>query len=459
MDDGDDQIDGVRHSIFRAVFRAMQQPFLLVGGDGRIRFGNPAFYRHFRAEPREIDGRLLSEVHDGLWQEAGIAALHERVLATGAPEDGYRVDRLIPRLGHRVMRISADPVEVSGEARDVLLAITDLTVQEAQLEFEEKLIDAVREGLIILNADLRVQRANLSFYEMFGVRREETENQLIYDLGNRQWDIPELRHLLHEVIPQNDSFDDYEVVHEFEGLGERIMFLNGRRIDHLDMILLAIRDVTDERRAAKRQEMLRGELQHRVKNILNNVQALLRQTRRSSDTMDGFVDAFGGRIQSLSRVQDLFVRGESRTVDLRDLVTLELDSRGAADNANVDVTGPPVTLDARQAQALAMALHELATNAGKYGALAQRGGRLTVQWRTETTDGADQQLRLAWLETGVSIGSVPARRGFGCELIEEGLPFMLGGTSELTFEEDAVRCHIAFSLRGEGSAAPDRSPS
>ena len=113
----------------------------------------------------------------------------------------------------------------------------------------EDILDTIREPLLVLNPDLKVLAANRSFYKSFKVTQEETVGNLIYDLGNRQWDIPKLRMLLEDIIPKANKFDDYEVEHVFPGQGHKIMLLNARRIIHgAQMILLAIEDITEHRR-------------------------------------------------------------------------------------------------------------------------------------------------------------------------------------------------------------------
>jgi len=116
----------------------------------------------------------------------------------------------------------------------------------------EDIVETVREPLIVLDADLRVLSANSSFYAAFRVLPGETIGRLIYDLGNRQWDIPGLRTLLEDILPENNKFDDYEVDHVFSGVGHKIMLLNARRIMHKEIgsqkILLAIEDITDRKR-------------------------------------------------------------------------------------------------------------------------------------------------------------------------------------------------------------------
>ena len=119
-------------------------------------------------------------------------------------------------------------------------------------EYAENIINTVREPLIVLDQDLRVVTASRSFYEFFKVKPEETEGQLIYNLGNNQWDIPDLRELLEEILPQKTTFDNYEVEHEFATIGRRIMLLNARQIQRVlgkeRIILLAIEDITEHKR-------------------------------------------------------------------------------------------------------------------------------------------------------------------------------------------------------------------
>jgi PAS domain S-box-containing protein len=120
--------------------------------------------------------------------------------------------------------------------------------EDKSQEYSESIVDTVREPLIVLDEDLRVVTASRSFYDFFKVNPEETVGKLIYTLGNKQWDIPKLRELLENILPNQATFDDYEVEHDFPGIGKRTMLLNARRIPDppakLKVILLAIEDIT-----------------------------------------------------------------------------------------------------------------------------------------------------------------------------------------------------------------------
>jgi PAS domain S-box-containing protein len=123
-------------------------------------------------------------------------------------------------------------------------------MKNAFLETLDSILDSIREPLVVLDSDLIVVKANQSFYRTFNVSPERTEGVLIYELGNRQWDIPKLRELLEEILPKNTHFNDFEVEHHFEVVGQKIMHLNARRIysqeNQTQLMLLAIEDVTDQ---------------------------------------------------------------------------------------------------------------------------------------------------------------------------------------------------------------------
>ena len=141
---------------------------------------------------------------------------------------------------------------------------TERVAQDAR-NYAESIINTVREPLISLDKDLRVVTVSRSFYEFFKVKPEETVGQLIYDLGNKQWNIPKLRELLETILPQKTTFDNYEVEHDFATIGRRIMLLNARQIERVlgkeRIILLAIEDITERREIEKGLERAHEELE------------------------------------------------------------------------------------------------------------------------------------------------------------------------------------------------------
>jgi PAS domain S-box-containing protein len=456
----------------------------------------------------------------------------------------------------------------------VVVTFTEITerkhweqeVQRAR-EFAESIVRTVREPLLVLTPELEVRSANESFYRAFHVTREQTENRLVYELGNRQWDIPKLRRLLEEVLPTDKQFEDYEVEHEFEGVGRRTMLLNARQLDSLQLILLAIEDVTerkraeaavrasenrlrkvletdavgvlffdqtgtlieanevflrltgyarsevearaltwrtmtppewieiseeqmkqleatgrlgpyekqyflkdgsrawmlfagaslddgtiveycldinDRKRAEAERELLAHELSHRVKNTLAVVQALAMQTNGRIRSVEAFRETFIGRLQALARAHGILFDTSWRSADLKTLVEQTLAAYRIDHPEVVEIEGEPVALTPQQGLGLSLMLHELGTNAVKYGALSQHEGRLRVSWRVE--ERSARCLRLKWEERHGPPVEPPTDKGFGLQLIERAVSYELEGAVELDFPRDGFVCELVFPL-------------
>ncbi len=309
----------------------------------------------------------------------------------------------------------------------------------------ESIIDTIREPLLVLHADLRVKSASASFYRFFQVNPAETEGCLVYELGNGQWNIPELHRLLSDILPKSKVLDDFEVTHAFEAIGPRTLLLNARQIDHVQLILLAIEDITERKRVGERERILISELRHRVKNMLTIVQSLFVQTTLYSPSVERLRDTFLGRLHALARTHDHLMRREWRGMDLRELVEHELAPYRRA--LLPDLNGPRVRLGERESTALTMTLHELATNAAKYGALSVPEGRVSVRW--ETTDGeGGRWVHLRWRERDGPPVRTPANRGFGTSLIERNITYELNGEVGLNFAAAGLECDLRFPLDG-----------
>ncbi|WP_426960237.1 sensor histidine kinase [Muricoccus radiodurans] len=197
-------------------------------------------------------------------------------------------------------------------------------------------------------------------------------------------------------------------------------------------------DIEDLKRLQAEQGVLVAELQHRTRNLL----AVVRNVARRSIPPQPGRDEYDARLAALGRVQGFLARSSAHVVPLRNLVEAELQAAGDGSSDRVTVEGPPVNLPGEGAQPVALALHELATNAVKYGAIAQPSGRLSVTWRVEEWEGGPR-LRIAWRESGVAMpDGRPARRGYGSELISQALPYQMGAETALDFTPDGVSCDI-----------------
>lgn len=198
-------------------------------------------------------------------------------------------------------------------------------------------------------------------------------------------------------------------------------------------------DVTELRRAEEVGALLVAELNHRVKNTLASVQAIAQQTLRRTRDPQQFVSGFTGRIQSLARVHSLLSAATWRSVDLHELIRDQL-LQGNVDDTRVTAGGPALQLPAQTALHMAMIIHELGTNAVKYGALSSPKGWVTVTWTVE-----DRILRLRWQERGGPPAQVPTKRGFGTTLIEQSAKGE-GGTACIIFDSDGLSWEITLPL-------------
>ncbi|MDB5368089.1 MAG: hypothetical protein JWM77_4016, partial [Rhodospirillales bacterium] len=205
------------------------------------------------------------------------------------------------------------------------------------------------------------------------------------------------------------------------------------------------RDTTQRVRAQEQATMLLHELRHRVKNALATVQSIAQQTRRASGSADEFHVAFSARLGALAKTHDLLMRDGWRDVSMHHLLEGEFEPYRAGDEIRWQLNGPDLALDAKSTVALGLVFHELATNAGKYGALSGVEGVVTVSW-TVAALSARRELSLLWLESGGPAVAPPSRAGFGSRLIRNGLRIEFGGDVELDFEAGGVRCAIRLLL-------------
>lgn len=200
------------------------------------------------------------------------------------------------------------------------------------------------------------------------------------------------------------------------------------------------RDITEKKRAEEMQRLLLGELNHRVKNMLAIVQSIATQTLRRAASPDEFAKSFTGRVQAIARAHTLFTRDSWQGTDIRDLVRDQLLMDDEEDS-RISVSGDSVTLEPQRAMSFSMILHELGTNARKYGALSVPSGRLSLQWSLDQ----NADLVLNWVERGGPLVHAPLRQGFGTTLIEKGLKAH-GGQAEIRYDAEGLSCDIRLPL-------------
>jgi PAS domain S-box-containing protein len=213
-------------------------------------------------------------------------------------------------------------------------------------------------------------------------------------------------------------------------------------------------DITERKRVEEQQRILVAELDHRVKNVLATVSAIVAQTLDTRSSVADFVTALDSRIKSLARTHELLSQSRWSGVSLTEIARREL-APYAADN--VQIGGPCVTLRAEAAQVMAMVLHELTTNAAKYGAFSDRNGRVSLRWWW-LRNGSQGRLAIEWQEIGGPQVLPPSQRGYGAAVIGEIIPFELNGKSDLAFARDGVRCRMEIPAEWISTKAVGHEP-
>jgi signal transduction histidine kinase/CheY-like chemotaxis protein len=237
----------------------VREPLLMLDTTLRVRSANRAFYQTFQVSSEETENRLIYELGNGQWDIPALRTLLEDIIPTSSVFNDFELEHTFPIIGRRVMLLNGRKLRPGSHTEFLVLAMEDVTERrrsEADLKaietYAQNIVDTVREPLLILDTTLRVRSANRAFYQTFQVSLEETENRLIYELGNGQWDIPVLRTLLEDIVPQSSVFNDFEWEHDFPAIGRRVMLLNARKLQaghHGELLVLAMEDVTERRRS------------------------------------------------------------------------------------------------------------------------------------------------------------------------------------------------------------------
>ncbi|WP_283179993.1 PAS domain-containing sensor histidine kinase [Gemmobacter sp. 24YEA27] len=309
------------------------------------------------------------------------------------------------------------------------------------------IVDTISDPLLVLDSALCVQAASRSFFSIFGVDRDETIGKGIYELGNGQWDIPDLRRLLTDVIPKASVIINYRVDHDFPTLGRRTMLLTARTLYHPDganhTMLLSFADVTENVRSDVGKDLLFGEILHRMKNLLGVTESIARQMPVKGISAEEYRDAFLGRFRALVGAQQL-AYSDDEDLGLEQMLERVLAPYMGGPARVVIEPGPPVDFGPRKTMTLCMVMHELATNSVKYGALSAPGGQVRIGWQVVDHGGV---LKLTWAERGGPTVRTPETTGYGTKVIKAAIVYALGGTVEPSYAPDGLSIEVTIPLK------------
>ena len=310
---------------------------------------------------------------------------------------------------------------------------------EQQLRSLASIVESCDDAIVSKNLDSTITSWNRGAERIFGYTAEEAIGQPITI-----------------VIPEDRQSEEREILTRIRR-GERIEhFETIRQRKHGSLITVSLtispvknaegkivgaskiaRDITEQKRSQEKIVMLAREAEHRSKNLLSSVQALVNFS--NSDTPEGLKEAIVGRIQALAQVHSLFVETRWIGAELSAIATQELAPYCEEDQRRVSIDGPPTLLEPTAAQAIAVILHELTTNAAKYGSLSDAKGHIALKWQHKT----DGQLILRWTETSGPAAQKPTRQGFGSRVIERMIG-QLSGKVQFDWRREGLVCEISF---------------
>jgi PAS domain S-box-containing protein len=398
--------------------------------DGRITSWNAATEELFGYRAVEIIGqsiRLLIPAE----RQAEEDAILERI-AAGERVENYETVRL-HKDGRRLdVLVTISPVRdangVIVGASKIIRDISERKRAEESAALLSAIVASSFDGIVSKSLDGTVTSWNRAAEQLFGYSAQDMIGQPIRRL-----------------IPADRQFEEDDILRRI-ARGETVacfetvrLHRSGRPIevsvtvspvrDVQGTVIGAskiVRDISDRRRAEEQIRTLVAEVHHRTKNLLGLVQAIARQT--AAAPAEDFLESFSARLKALAANQDLLVRNDFGGIDMADLVAAQLAPFADVAAARIEANGPPVRLTPTAAQQIGMALHELMTNAAKYGALSSAAGRAVIDWQCE-----EEVFAMNWTEYDGPDGRRPARTGFGTRLLTTLVPASMGGTGVLEF--------------------------
>ncbi|MGV3635432.1 MAG: HWE histidine kinase domain-containing protein [Pseudorhodoplanes sp.] len=405
--------------------------------------------------PRGDDaGAMLGRTDDELWsspEQQSVVALKRRVLETGHPED-CEVSYITPER-RALFALHIDPVTAAdGTVEGVMCTAVDISrirsLESEQRRLTEDLATAAQ------RYEFALRGSNVAVFTQDTDLRYTSVSKSLFDLDPRAMHGKTDAGLLPGARSEAITALKSEVLQKGEPRNAELRIETGKAVRWYDLHIEPMRDVsgsligltgaavdiTERKEGEAHLRLLMRELTHRSKNLLAVIQAMARQTARHAGSIEQFLERFSARVQALSRSHDLLVQESWHGASLKELVRSQLAYYLDREPDQVSIDGPDIRLKPEAAQSLGLALHELAANAAKHGALSRASGRVDVSWRPSTTNGG---IELVWRETKGPKVSAPKRRGFGSMVIEHNLTRALDAEVSLDFAADGLTCKVS----------------
>ncbi len=420
----------ISHVDAHDIVETIRSALLVLGEDLHVVSANRAFYRLFKAEPKDTIGRSIYQLGLHEWDRPDLRRLLERLIPSDQIVEAFEIEGTFQHIGRRCLVLNGRKVYRPGNHMPfLLLAIDDVTdAREAERRSEQhwllaqSIVDTVRDPLVILDEDMKVVTASRAFQRFFDVTGAEVLGRHVKDLGEGQWGSAALRALLERINADDTSFDGYEIEDDFPGFGRRIFKLNARRLHHPEAgrrrLMLVFEDVTEARLLERHHDLLSAELAHRIKNSLQIISSFVSfEARHAAEPcIDGF-KALQHRISAVAKLYDIISRsalfGPVRADEYLDGIAanLRLSLLDAESGSKILVDAELLTLSAEHALPFGLIVNELATNAVKY-AFAEQPGTISIFLRRE---GDHVLLRVSDDGSGVAEDGLP---GLGSRFVD-----------------------------------------
>ena len=414
----------------------------------RIIYLNAAAERLYGLVASNALGRRLSEIYETRWPHPEDAAAARTALLERGEWRGENVH--VRRDGHELSAESSITLltDDAGLACGMLAVVRDVTERKrhdnkvlvSEIRYR-RLFESANDGVLVIDPGTRkIIDANPVMTQMLGFPHDELVGKELFEIGLLK-DEDASRQLAQKLNQSNQV--RYESVrllsrvgrhHEVEVVAN-LYDENGRPI-----IQCNIRDITERKLAEKRVQLLMAEVNHRAKNLLAVVQAVAHQTAKYGDPAT-FAARLSDRIDGLAASQDLLVKNLWAGVEVAELVEAQLAHFKDLIGTRILIDGPPARLTMAAAQGIGMALHELTTNAAKYGALSNLDGQVRIVW--QATVSAKPMFLMSWLEDGGPMVAAPTRKGFGQVVIGRMAETAVDGTAEIVFHESGISWHLS----------------
>lgn len=417
-----------------AVLESITDGFYALDSEWRFVIFNRAAETYFGASRDEVLGRNLWEVFP-----QGRGTEYERLCRMAMAERVACAIELPSRLRpERVVEIRISPMQPDG----IAVALSDVTERrEAQdaltaaLARSEAILESISDAFYAVDAEWRFTYVNRVAEAWWGRPREIL-------LGRNIWDVfPQARegssYELHARAAESRNVERAEIISPILG-----RWIDVSIFPTETGLSVYFRDITQRKQADARQRLLVNELNHRVKNALATVQAIAMQSLRGDEVAPAARERFMDRLMALARANDVLIAESWEGASLQAVVAQVTTPYGSgAEEERFEISGPPVHLSPNTATAMTLALHELATNAAKYGALSRPEGRVELNWQVEAGT-----FRLTWRERGGPPVRKPTRTGFGSRLIQRGLTAELKGEVAMEYAPEGLACTITAPL-------------